>query len=511
MKKSNLSGLLLLCASLLLLAGCKGKNEPTNKDLAEGESAKVTFELSLPQGESFTYRSAIHDAPEWKVENLTLYTFSGDGSKLLAIDHITSSDLHPNGEAKYTYTKDIAKDKVGVYQFAFVANDQIANATIGTTSLKDFGELHMTKQLPAMGTSKHLLNDNNIPMTGMAEQNGSHKIAVTGTTKGVSVTLTRVVARIDISNHIPNLTITKLSLENTFDQTTVFHSINYRTIFGHGGIAKVTMREGFAPLPNPFKGIAGVDGKQLKKAFYLYEGPQPAEVAKRGEATTIVVEGTLDNGKNIVYKIPFIRHSKAYDPIDVKRNHLYRLVLGDNKPVEPESKVVFTIEDTPWNAVILNHEMEFDKLTLVSAPTFSPTRVTIPDRNKDVWWYNAAQQTFYTSADGIKLIFAFRSSREIDKNFNFRCNQIYSRIETNYIINEIKDHPLCDELTHVFTIDILPFIRMGKSPKNEAIFEIYSERIISDPNYKEDPEKAKFILRIITDRIYRNKNVSPAV
>lgn len=491
MKKSNLSGLLLLCSSLLvlLLAGaCKGKDEPTNKDLAEGESAKVTFDLSLPQGESFTYRS-IHDAPEWKVETLTLYTFSGDGSKLLAIDRITSSELHPNGEAKYTYTKEFAKDKVGVYLFAFVANDEIAGATVGSTSLRDFEDLQMTKQLPAMGTSKHILNNDNIPMTGMAEQNGSRKIAVTGTTKGVSVLLTRVVARIDVANHIPNLNITKLSLENTYDKTTVFHSKNYRAMFGMGTVAKVTMREGFATLPNPFKGVAGVAGNELKKAFYLYEGPQPAEIAKRGEATTIVVEGTLDNGKNVVYKIPFARHSKTYDPIDVKRNHLYRLVLGDNKPVEPESKVVFTIEDTPWNAVILNHEMEFDKLTMVLAP---PTSEKV--------WYIKSEQTLYTTEDMGVHRFAFRSSIKEDKKFRFQFKQIGTRHNIHYIIKEITDDPLCDRLTHVFEVTIPPFISSGKFDSDVAEFEIYSDRIYSDPDYKGDPEKAKFILTINVDR-----------
>ena len=77
--------LYFVAAALTLFAvGCKDNNDPTNKEVTKGNSSKITFRISFPQGEAFTYRNAIHDELEWSVKKLTMYTFSNDGSKLLA-------------------------------------------------------------------------------------------------------------------------------------------------------------------------------------------------------------------------------------------------------------------------------------------------------------------------------------------------------------------------------------------------------------------------------------------
>ena len=355
--------LLLLASMLTLLVGCNrstGAEEPT---LTEGKPS-LTFTLQMPQGEPVTYRSAIHDQPEWTVKSLTMYQFNADGSKLLSIDKIDIAKLQPTGEAEYSYTKDFDPDKVGTTsRFLFVANDEIDGVTEGM-SRADFEKLLMTKQLNENGTSKDILTGTDpnytIPMSGVAKQGNTELIALAGTNKGTTVVLTRAVARVDVSNHVPNLTITKLYVENTYDRTTTFptkDTAGEPTYQAPAGAQKVTMSAGFADLPNPFTGIAGAEGKELKKAIYLYEGPQPEDVAQLADATTVIVEGKLANGKEVKYRIPFVRSSETYTPVTVKRNYLYRIILGDNSPLEPGSKLVFTIEDTPWNAVLLNHHM----------------------------------------------------------------------------------------------------------------------------------------------------------
>lgn len=355
--------LLLLASMLTLLVGCNrstGAEEPTP---TEGKPS-LTFTLQMPQGEPVTYRSAIHDQPEWTVKTLTMYQFNADGSKLLSIDKIDMSKLQQTGEAEYSYTKDFDPDKVGTTsRFLFVANDDIAGVTVGM-SRADFEKLLMTKQLAANGTSKDILTgtdpDYTIPMSGVAKQGNTELIALTGTNKGTTVVLTRAVARVDVSNHVPNLTITKLYVENTYDRTTTFptkDAAGEPTYQAPAGAQKVTMSAGFAPLPDPFTGIAGAEGKELKKAIYLYEGQQPETEANKADATTIIVEGKLANGKQVKYRIPFVRSSATYTPVNIKRNYLYRIILGDNSPLEPDSKLVFSIEDTPWNTVLLNHHM----------------------------------------------------------------------------------------------------------------------------------------------------------
>ena len=355
--------LLLLTSMLTLLVGCNrstGAEEPT---LTEGKPS-LTFTLQMPQGEPVTYRSAIHDQPEWTVKSLTMYQFNADGSKLLSIDKIDISKLQQTADAEYSYTKEFAENQVGTTsRFLFVANDEIAGATVGM-SRADFEKKLMTKQLTANGTSKDILTGTDpnytIPMSGVAKQGNTELIALTGTNKGTTVVLTRAVARVDVSNHVPNLTITKLYVENTYDRTTTFptkDAAGEPTYQAPAGAQKVTMSAGFAPLPDPFTGIAGAEGKELKKAIYLYEGQQPETEANKADATTIIVEGKLANGKQVKYRIPFVRSSATYTPVNIKRNYLYRIILGDNSPLEPDSKLVFSIEDTPWNAVILNHHM----------------------------------------------------------------------------------------------------------------------------------------------------------
>lgn len=477
MRKSNLRGLLLLTSSLLvlLLAGCKGKDEPTNKDLAGGKSAKVTFQLSLPQGEAFTYRNAIHDAEEWKVKKLFLYTFSADGTKLLAKDTLDMSLLIASGNAQYSYTKEFDENNVGVYRFVFLANDEIAGATVGSTSLADFEKMLMTKVLSDNGTSKDLLTGENseltIPMTGMAKQGNSTQIAVTGTTSPVQVVLTRVVARIDVANHIPNLTITGLSLKNTYNKTSVFPTKDNdgnKTYQAPTGATKVTMSAGYADLPNPFKGVAGDEGKLLKKAFYLYEGPQPTEEAQQDNATTIEVKGTLENGRQVVYTIPFVRSSVNYSPLTVKRNYLYRLILGDNTPLEPDSKVIFTIEDTPWNSVILNHEMQ-----IIEVICWAGERSTNH--------YDSLNRIFYTRYfDEYK----FELRTKLEGHNKFTIKMIHSDSGGNYSIKEDQEEK--DKFFIVFPkLDT-------EIAKDKAIFEIYSDvapdvkcfiTIIFDKNY----------------------------
>lgn len=474
--------LYFVAAALTLFAvGCKDNNDPTNKEVTKGNSSKITFRISFPQGEVFTYRNAIHDKLEWSVKKLTMYTFSNDGSKLLAIDPIAISQLIPSGDAEYAYTKEFDKSQAGVYRFLFIANDEVAGAQVGTTSQADFEKLLMSKQIADNSTSKDLLTGDattpTIPMTGVAKQGGSTQIAVTGTTSPITVLLTRVVARIDVSNHIPNLTITKLSIKNTYDRTTAFPTTDAdgnRTYEAPATATKINLSAGYAQLPNPFKGVAGEQGAELKKAFYLYEGPQPADEAQKNEATTIVIEGNLENGQQVVLEVPFVTSSSSYIPLDVHRNALYKVVVGDNKPLEKDSKVVFTIEDTPWNSVILNHDMQIIK-------------VVCWEIEKPTCHYDALNRTFYTSiADERK----FELQTRLAGHHEFVVKMIHSDSGKEY---QIEKRKIQDTDCHYIT-----FPSPLTVEKDKAVFEISSDAAPSIKRY----------LTIIYDKNYNNPDAN---
>lgn len=472
--------LLLLASMLTLLVGCNrstGAEEPT---LTEGKPS-LTFTLQMPQGEPVTYRSAIHDQPEWTVKSLTMYQFNADGSKLLSIDKIDIAKLQPTGEAEYSYTKDFDPDKVGTTsRFLFVANDDIADATVGM-SRADFEKLLMTKTLAANGTSKDILTGTDpnytIPMSGVAKQGNTELIALTGTNKGTTVVLTRAVARVDVSNHVPNLTITKIYVKNTYDRTTTFptkDAAGEPTYQAPTGAQKVTMSAGFAPLPDPFTGIAGAEGKELKKAIYLYEGQQPETAAEVANATTIIVEGKLANGKEVKYRIPFVRSSETYTPVTVKRNYLYRIILGDNSPLEPGSKLVFTIEDTPWNAVLLNHHMPAIDVELIGHVTSSTLK------------YDYLHHTLYISWLQSEEHYTFKLSTR------FKDHTAYSVTPINDVARRVKYELLPEDQLQVD-------MRYQDDLDNRDEARVAQFAITSDAA----PE-IQCILTIVYDKNYRN-------
>lgn len=419
-----------------------------------------------------------------------MYTFNNDGSKLLSIEPIDMAKLNSNGEAAYTYTKPFGNTEVGnVYRFLFVANDEVAGATVGMTQ-EAFEKLPMTKALAADGTSKKLLTKYDgvdvIPMTGMARQGNSAEIAITGTTAPVQVTLTRVVARIDVSNHIPNLTITKLYIRNTYDRTTTFPAKDANgaaTYMAPADANKVQMSSGFAEVPANFKGIAGDEGNVLKKAFYLYEGQQPAAEADKDNATTVVVEGTLVNGKSLTIDIPFVSTSASYIPITVKRNYLYNIVLSDDKPLELGSKVVFTIEDTPWNSVILNHDMQIIEIQS-KVPEASYTH------------YDPLTRTLHTRAaynkSGAEDVGApFKIITRLKEHKAFTVNFVSSEKGLTYTIAQDAEDP---SIFHIYT----PCYTCSEVDveSDTAVFEVYSDAY---------PELKRF-LTICYDRNYNKGN-----
>lgn len=473
--------LLLLASMLTLLVGCNrstGAEEPTP---TEGKPS-LTFTLQMPQGEPVTYRSAIHDQPEWTVKSLTMYQFNADGSKLLSIDKIDILKLQQTADAEYSYTKEFAENQVGTTsRFLFVANDEIADATVGM-SRADFEKLLMTKQLAANGTSKDILTGTDpnytIPMSGVAKQGNTELIALTGTNKGTTVVLTRAVARVDVSNHVPNLTITKIYVENTYDRTTTFptkDAAGEPTYQAPAGAQKVTMSAGFAELPNPFTGIAGTEGKELKKAFYLYEGQQPENEADKANATTIVVEGKLANGKDVKYRVPFVRSSATYTPVTVKRNYLYRIILGDNSPLEPDSKLVFSIEDTPWNTVILNHHMPPLDVELVR--TVEGVGVK----------YDYVNRTLYV--------------RYMD-DYQFRLSTRFKN-HTTYVVTPLNED--ANKLNYTLrTEDQYKNEQLEINTKNKNQENDYSKRVALFEIYSDAAPDVKCILTIVYDKDYTN-------
>lgn len=361
MKRTNSLFLSMLMALVLTIGavGCSSNNsgDPV-QGKQDGKEAAIAFQLSLPKGGKVIYPAlkAIHDEAEWTVASLWMYVFDANTGAIVGAPKDIKASLTPDSseEATWTYVhKYNPATDAGVYRFAFVANDNPGNVANETELLAKLA----TKKLAATnGTSKDLLDEEkNIPMTGYAVQptNGSGRsedIALTSTVAHAKVELTRIVARIDVQNQVSNLVIKELTLLKTNSESYLFPKKaadkKTPTYEAPASAARVSIK-GFAGLPATGIQQAG----ELKKAFYLYEGPQPRNL---DDYTAVEVSGELA-GRPVKFIVPFVHSDDAMDtPVTVKRNHLYRIVLGGVIETVDGAKVKFKIEDTPWNAVLLN-------------------------------------------------------------------------------------------------------------------------------------------------------------
>ena len=335
----------------LSFSSCSSENDLTSGIEAQKQAQLLTFSFAIPKADPVTY--ATHDQAEYDIASLWMYEFDASSGKLLS----TPVDIKPQltgAGPQYSYSKAVTPNQKGTRRFVFVANEQVAGLVVGSSTMADLQQKVTSKTLAADASSATILNDfgsnKRIPMTGEAVANGSKLISVTGTNKSISVEMTRVLARIDISNQITNMVIKDVKLVNANSQSFVFLNGEYTKPATN---SKVSGVKTFATIPAAFG-----KGTELKKAFYLYEGAQPAD---KKDALQVQISA-LQNNKDVVFNVPFYVENK---PVTVKRNHIYRLVLKDKSgPTDAAgTKISFTIEDTPWNEITLNEE--FEALTLV--------------------------------------------------------------------------------------------------------------------------------------------------
>lgn len=181
-----------------------------------------------------------------------------------------------------------------------------------------------------------------MPMMGMASIEKDNPLIPY--TQGIKATvkLTRVVARIDIVNHIPALKITEISLHNAFKNSCVSKSDTQT--------ARLTNAvKPYSSLP-PGGLLGNPDGSsKIEKAFYLYEGKN---IDESGRFVYVKIKGTL-HGTSCTYNIAFKAKSKTDDTpqsvVDVKRNYLYTIVLGAVKSKGGISFSFFPLTNNLWH------------------------------------------------------------------------------------------------------------------------------------------------------------------
>ena len=393
-----------MAASLALALGlfsCKDEpNKPAGKTTEPTEG--ITFQFTTPGGDAHvvdTRATTLHDNPEWAIDQLWMYVFDDKGENILEepVNIRDTKDFKYTGNAAYyTYKKKWEKDTQ--LQFFFIANMKVALAK-GDTKAKLMELVHEKEMKTASadilydsnsslfpnGDRINVTNDNykRIPMTAYATQGNSRIISVYGNAT-VDVKLKRTIARIDIENRIPGFKITKLELINAFKKANVDEEstnviADNRLTTPVSNFGKITSENSTGNRTEP---------TTIRKAFYLYEGKNVGE--PDDQVTYVKVTAEMGGLKNRVYFIPF----KTKDPAtgkftvakDVKRNYLYKIVLGDIV-VPGEATVLYTIEEEPWNGVEFEETLRLLYITNATLTdyTYAAATLNVEDNQEHVY------------------------------------------------------------------------------------------------------------------------------
>ena len=350
-----------LFAAASLLAGCS--KETTGPGDTDDSRIPITFTLATPGSEGVIYpRSATratHDAAEYAVRQLTLLVYDATDTsapKFLRKHDMTSDiTLYDNGNGTYTFSLEAPiSDMNAKRKFVFVVNDDAAVAATAAGSGE--GDLHQTAprvELADGDTADKLAEaDAGIAMSGTATADGQNQVITIVPGVKCEVKLTRIVARVDVQNNTPNMTLESAVLVGAatrgylFAQAPLSAPVADRIVLGSNATVDLTEEH---PALKPGEVFTP---KTFRKTFYAYERPNTA-----GDYAAVRITYRVNDSKGTV-EVPFIRTEVggAQTPVDIERNHLYTVVLGNGKPVTT-NEVQFTFKVEDWNTVEMPEEI----------------------------------------------------------------------------------------------------------------------------------------------------------
>ncbi len=350
-----------LLAAASLLAGCS--KETTGSGDTDDSRIPITFTLATPGSEGVIYpRSATratHDAAEYAVRQLTLLVYDATDTsapKFLRKHDMTSDiTLYDNGNGTYTFSLEAPiSDMNAKRKFVFVVNDDAAVAATAAGSAEaDLHETAATVELADGDTADKLAEaDAGIAMSGTATADGQNEVITIVPGVKCEVKLTRIVARVDVQNNTPNMTLESAVLVGAatrgylFAQAPLSAPVADRIVLGSNATVDLTEEH---PALKPGEVFAP---KTFRKTFYAYERPNTA-----GDYAAVRITYRVNDSKGTV-EVPFIRTEAGgtQTPVDIERNHLYTVVLGNGKPVTT-NEVQFTFKVEDWNTVEMPEEI----------------------------------------------------------------------------------------------------------------------------------------------------------
>lgn len=324
---------ILITAFVLFFTSCT-KDEQI--DLLGDQTQCLTFSITGANGNLATYSGVTVPGNGFEkiIHNISVYLFdyTTDGSGLLRVvadfDHLSMSDN------KVILNVDVDIALTGQYVAYFIANNANAQfidltnpynngigVTVGSTTEKWFQNMP-TKSFQNIPTESFLITGN---ISAPFPAYGDHEVM-----------LRNRVARFDVVNKHPNLTITKITIHDATDRNTVFGDATQDPEAQFIDPDEVTT---FSWEDYEINGeVVGVTSESV---FFLHPTDIPTD-------TKIYIEGytgTLDvDDKTFVYEVDS-------DPINILANYRYLLNVTNDAPITIELAEEWDVDE---NAVVAN-------------------------------------------------------------------------------------------------------------------------------------------------------------
>lgn len=235
-------------------------------------------------------------------------------------------------------------------KIAVVANEPISMSLIeGTTTLSAFLGAQASANVQDYDYCDNLVggtDNKSFPMTYITEN-----IELTNLGAKVNAELVRNVARIDIFNYTPNLIITNIAFDHVNSKSLVFSQPTVSDPQGSSKIALLPLQEFTAAKVNdgiPYNkpdDDTEASARKLNtyRAGYFYE----QEVTDEASSPMITITYKLSVEDEMKYGSLVIRFKKGDNFINVDRNTLYRIRLGNGRSVGA-SQIAVRFEVLDW-------------------------------------------------------------------------------------------------------------------------------------------------------------------
>lgn len=378
-------------AAAVLLGSCS--NEMPEPKAEEPTADRITFNISLPSTGKVTYgdtRAMLHTEEEYDVTRLYVYDYLVNGTNLSLVSanpyefKKDDNSLRPAGTpGTYTVSIPLAVDQVGnTHRFYFVANMDVPYTGIAANDAyaTKLQESKYAVTVTDNAVSADQLHAKDFVMSGVAQEatatgTGSQDIVLkAGANNNINVSLTRIEARFDLYSNNPKIMITDAWIEDAYtygyvmpdhteaigvEESKTKITLNEKTnTDGDKVVTNLAVTDRFdqtqcdAQQLNATLADGAANG--VRKALYMFERPNDATTH-----AVIKVKYVMDDGKTGIATVPFRKRLddgtlSETEYVDIQRNHLYKVVIGDGTPTTSTSyEVAAYIIDEPWNVIDL--------------------------------------------------------------------------------------------------------------------------------------------------------------